>query len=84
LSSMVIRSRGGAVIVLEQSAEPLATLQFSRRQRQHPRSMMTRDAVRPHSTMPIVALRACCATHAGSGLALGAETITRRLPTWMK
>ena len=41
-------------------------------------------AVRFHSAICVVALRACCATHAESGLAVGAETITRRVPTWMK
>lgn len=46
-------------------------------------SMITRLTSSPHSCICMEALRACCATHARSGLAQGAETITRRLPTWM-
>jgi hypothetical protein len=48
------------------------------------RSMIRCVARRPHSPICIEALRACCVTHAESGLAVGAETITLRVPTWMK
>jgi hypothetical protein len=47
-------------------------------------SMINRLAESPQSCICMEALRACWATHPNSGFALGAETITRRLPTWMK
>lgn len=37
-------------------------------------------APRSQSAICIVALRACCATHFESGLAVGLETMTRRVP----
>ena len=39
------------------------------------RSMITRLELKPHSAIPIVALRACWATHAASGFAVGVRAL---------